>query len=67
MAAVGPVRALVELLRANETTLQLGLTEICLQCKVSLLGSIQEGETIQDSAANLLFRYLNIVILYIEG
>ena len=25
------------------------------------------GETIQDSAANLLFRYLNIVILYVEG
>ena len=67
MAAVGSVRAPVERLHANETTLQFGSSEICFQSKYSLLGSIRGGETIQTSAANLLSRYLNVVILYIEG
>ena len=67
MAAVGPVRAPVELLHANETTLQFGQSKILFQSKISLLRSIRRGETIQNSPANLLFRYLNVVILYIEG
>ena len=67
MAAVGPVRAPVELLHANETTLHFGYSKICFQSKISLLESARGGETIQNSAANLLFRYLNVVILYIEG
>ena len=67
MAAVGPVRALVELLHADETTLQFGQTKICSQSKIYFLGSIRRGETIQDSTGNILFRYLNIVILYVDG
>ena len=66
MAAVGPVRAPVELFHADEATLQIAQTEICSQIKNLFRGSIRRGETIQDSTASLLFCYLNIVILYIE-
>ena len=67
MAAVCPVRAPVELFHADEATLQFAQTEICSQSKISFLGSIRRGETIQDFTANLLFGYLDIVILYVEG
>ena len=67
MTAVGPVRAPVELFRADEATLQFTQTAICSQSKVSFLGSILRGKTIQDSTANLLFVYLDIVIMYVEG
>ena len=67
MTAVGPVRAPVELFRADEATLQFTQTAICSQSKVLFLGSILRGETIQDSTANLLFVYLNIVIMYVDG
>ena len=43
MAAVGPVRALAEILHANEATLQVAQTEICSQSKNSFLGSIRRG------------------------
>ena len=43
MVAVGPVRAPVKLLHANETILQFGYRKICLQSKISLLGSIRGG------------------------
>ena len=67
MAAVGPVRAPVELFHTDEATLQFGQTEICSLSKISCLGSICGGDTIQDSTANLLLGYLNVVILYVEG
>ena len=67
MAALGPVRAPVKLLHANETILQFGLRKICFQSKISLLESIRGGETIQNIAANLLIRYFNVVILHIQG
>ena len=67
VATVDPVRAPVELFHADEATLQVAQTEICFQSKIPFLGSIRKGETIQDSTANLLFGYLNIVILYVEG
>ena len=66
MAAVGPVRALVELFHADEATLQFDQTEICSQNNFSFLASIRGGET-QDSTANLLLGHLNVVILYVEG
>ena len=67
MAAVGPVQAPGELFHADEATLQFGQTEICSQSKISFLGGIRWGETIQDSTANLLLGYPNVVILYVEG
>ena len=67
MAAVGPVRASVELFHADEATLQFTQTEFYSQSKVSFLGSILRGETIQALTANFLSVYLNIVILYVEG
>ena len=66
-AAVGPVRAPVELFHADEVTLQFTQTEICSQSKVSFLGSIRREDTILDLTANLLSGNLNIVILYAEG
>ena len=67
MAAVGAVRAPVELFHADEATLQFGQTEICSQSNILFLGSIRGGETIQDSTANLLLCCLNVAILYVEG
>ena len=67
MAAVGPIRAPVELFHADGAILQFTQTETCSQSKVSFLGSIRSGETIQASTANLLLGYLKIVILYVEG
>ena len=68
MVAVGLVQAPVELSHVNEATLQVTQTEVFFQSKIPFLGSIRRGETVQDSTANLLFGYLNIVILlYVEG
>ena len=67
MVAVGPVRAPVKLLHANESTLQFGWRKICFQRKISLLGSIRGGEAIQNSAADLLIGYLDVIILHIQG
>ena len=66
-AAVGPVRAPFELFHADEATLQFAQTEICPQSKIMFLGSIRKVEVVPDSTAYLLFGYLNIVILYVEG
>ena len=66
-AAVGPVRAPFELFHADEATLQFAQTKICPQSKISFLGSIRRVEVVPDSTAYLLFGYLNIVILYVEG
>ena len=57
----------VELFHADKAILQFTQPEICSQSKVSFLGSIRKGETIQDSTANLLFVNLNVVILKVEG
>ena len=46
MAAVGPVRAPVELFHADETTLQFAQIEICPRSKVSFLGSIRRDEVV---------------------
>ena len=46
MAAVGPVRAPVELFHADETTLQFAQIEICPRSKVSFLGSIRREEVV---------------------
>ena len=45
MAAVGPVRAPVELFHADETTLQFAQIEICPRSKVSFLGNIRRDES----------------------
>ena len=67
MAAVSPIRAPVELFHADEANLQVAQTVLCSQSRIPFLESIRRGETIQDSTANLLFGYLNIVIMYVEG
>ena len=46
MTAVGPVRALAEILHADEATLQVAQTEIRYQSKSSFLGSIRRGDVI---------------------
>ena len=60
MAAVGPVKAPVELFHADEANLQVTQTEICFQSKIPFLGSVVEGETIQDLTASFIFGYLNV-------
>ena len=67
MAAVGPVKAPVELFHADETTLPVAQTEIHFQSKVPFLGNISRGETIQNPTANRLLGDLNTVILHIKG
>ena len=67
MAAIGPARAPVELFHADEATLQFAQTETRSHSKISFLGSIRRGGTIQNSTTNILLGYLNIVIPYVEG
>ena len=67
MAAVGPVQAAtVWFFHLDEATLQVAQTEICFQPN-SVSREHTQGETIQDSTANLLLGNLNTVMLHIKG